>query len=96
MKTIQQLYDDICNDVNTPVRERMLERFKLYDLQSILNPREVYELFKSDGATPFYADYGQFCGGIESVWYKKDGRVYKFVFEDDSIVEATSENDIEK
>lgn len=93
-----KLYKDICSDINHPIRvkirEQLITKIKLLDEQMITHPEGMYAFFRDSGVEPCYTSNGQFCGGIESEWYKKDGRVYKFMIEDGNILDAISQNDI--
>ena len=37
-----------------------------------------------------YTSDGQFCGGIESIWFEDENRTYKFTFEGEEIIVAYS------
>lgn len=74
--------------------ERMVARLKLIDEQLIPHPEGMFAFFRDTGVEPFYTSEGQFLGGIEAKWFKKDGRIYKFLIQDGEIFDATSENDV--
>lgn len=85
--------------ITSKIRERMVAGLKAeieaLDLRNEENQEILYESFNFPGSDiPFYTSDGQFCGGIESEWYEKNGRIYKFLIENGVVIEATSENNI--
>ena len=78
----------------TQAQERMIARLVAIDEQPIHSAELKIVSLRDLGIEPFYTSDGQFCGGIESEWYKKDGKIYKFMFDGDAMLDATSENDL--
>lgn len=72
------------------MKDSVRYRLKALDNKKIIDPEKAYQEFVSTQHSCYESD-SQFTG-IESIWFKKDNRMYKFIFEEAKIIDAYSEN----